>query len=98
MHAVEAMRAVQEVGRSLTGTTDAAHLDDLRRLKRQFVTNRYNLGRNRVVATAVAQRRFAAFVGGLFQADEIYLWGTGRCSRHVKLPFPECAGLSSERS
>ena len=73
VHGVEAVRAVQEVGRALARAADARELDDLRRVDAELEERVDDALGDGVVAAPGAERRLAAAIGDRLEADAIDL-------------------------
>src|SRR5690349_21235453 len=65
------MRAIEKVGRRLARAANTADLDDLAGLKRKIIGGRDDLGGDRVMSAALAQRRLAAAILLLRQPDSV---------------------------
>ena len=73
VHAVEAVRVAQEIGRRLRRAADARELRHTVRLDRQLPERLDDGGRDRVVAAAGAERGDGAFVVAPGQPDRVLL-------------------------
>lgn len=80
---VEAVGAVQEIGRRLAGTTDSAQFCNVVRLDAQFVKRFDDLTCDRVVSAAVAESGRATFVVRQGQTDAVCALGFGCRCNHV---------------
>ena len=77
MHAVEAVRAAQEIGRALRRAADAGELHHALRLDAHLVERIDDALGDGVVAAARAKRRLAAAIVEHLQADPVRLWAAG---------------------
>src|SRR5207302_3604896 len=73
VHAVESVRAAEEVGGRFRRTADAGELGHLLRLHVHFVKGADDLIADGVVAAAGAERRLAALVVERFEAEAVFL-------------------------